>query len=163
MPNSALRAERDHDRNICSAPDCATRSFPGAPWPICPTHLRQVYEFARPIVDLRLQGHLPTPATEPVPVDETGWVYFIQRGDRVKIGWTGWPANRFKQLRPDAVLALVQGSRRDEALAHALFEHLRVDGEWFRVADDLLQFAHDLRTRSMPGHGQPAGCERIGV
>jgi T5orf172 domain len=146
MPSNGLRSERDHDRTACSAPSCSTPTFPGAPWPVCPTHLREVYEFAHAVVELRAPARALLPDTRPTPRrdPETGWVYFIRKGDRVKIGWTDYPDGRFKQLQPDEVLAVVHGNRATERMAHAAFATLRIEGEWFRAEPSLVDYARHI-------------------
>lgn len=85
-----------------------------------------------------------------------GWTYVVRLANgNVKIGTTNRPKEKNKMLRltnlsgkdnentPVQVLALMQGGESREALAHGLWDHLRVQGamEQFHPAPDLLQWA----------------------
>jgi hypothetical protein len=74
----------------------------------------------------------------------TGHVYFIQLGNRIKIGHSIDVRRRLTEVPHEQVLATVPGSPRDEARCHAAFKHLRTSGEWFRAEPDLLEFIADL-------------------
>lgn len=78
-------------------------------------------------------------------------VYYIRRGALIKIGTTTRPANRFKDLVPDAILAFEPGDRRVETARHQQFEHLRKGGEYFTPGRPLTQ--HIERLRGL--HGEP--------
>ena len=64
-------------------------------------------------------------------------VYYIRRGDSIKIGWTADPVQRFKDLMPDQILAFEPGDVEQETLRHRQFDHLRQHGEHFRRAPEL--------------------------
>lgn len=80
-----------------------------------------------------------------------GGVYFaaIPGLERVKIGTAIDIARRLGELRynvPDLVLlAHVPGGRAEEAEMHRRFAPLRVEGEWFKLEDDLLDHIRMLR------------------
>lgn len=116
-----------------------------APVPLCGEHLRIAFAY----VMLRAENvsDTPLPLLPPPPVVDVpeGWVYFIRKGGLVKIGWSSQPSVRFKQLRPDEVLATMPGSMRDERDLHGAFSHLREHGEWFRPEPDLLAFIDGLK------------------
>lgn len=61
-------------------------------------------------------------------------VYYIRRGDLIKIGTTTSPAARFRSLMPDEILAWEKGGRREEAARHEQFHASRVarKSEYFR-------------------------------
>lgn len=76
----------------------------------------------------------------------TSYIYAIQFGDYVKIGTTGDPAARMRQLpggtkMPDDLdpgcqkrpLMAVPGDYETERLLHSLMDAHRVAGEWFRL------------------------------
>ena len=76
---------------------------------------------------------------------DTGYVYFIQRGDAIKIGFSVQPERRMENLQsshhlPLQLLGTVPASVVDEMAVHARFAHLRIRGEWFRSDRDLIQF-----------------------
>lgn len=68
-----------------------------------------------------------------------GVVYYIRRGDYVKIGTTTRLRNRMRDLMPDEVLAVEPGSYSLEGALHAQFaaSRLRPSCEYFRLTDDL--------------------------
>jgi hypothetical protein len=83
--------------------------------------------------------------------DSSSIVYYIRRGDLVKIGTTTGPAVRFRDLMPDEILAIEPGGEDLEVARHRQFDHLRYRGEYFRAAPELLEHAHQLRRL----HGAP--------
>ena len=75
----------------------------------------------------------------------SGVVYFIEGGDFIKIGFTRSPAARSKHLMTDSpyepkVLHLEPGTYKTEKLFHRQFAHLRIRGEWFRKAPEILEY-----------------------
>ena len=127
---------------ICTTPGC-TLSIPSdAPVPLCLPHMQQAMAYclirAENVSDSVGLRHGIDRRAQP------GWVYFIRKADLVKIGWTSHPERRFKELRPDEVLAKVPGTLRDEQRCHVAFKHLREHGEWFRMEADLLDFIGSL-------------------
>src|SRR5690349_15381919 len=54
-------------------------------------------------------------------------VYYIRRGDLIKIGTTATPQRRFKALMPDEILAFEPGGVDQEAARHRQFHTARVD------------------------------------
>lgn len=78
-------------------------------------------------------------------------VYYIRRGDLIKIGTTVDPRQRFSDLLPDEILAVEPGSFPDERRRHRQFHHLRCAGEHFRDSPELRD--HIQRIRSL--HGDP--------
>lgn len=81
-------------------------------------------------------------------------VYYIRRGDLIKIGFTEDPAQRFSALLPDEILAFEPGGRNEETFRHRQFDHLRGRGENFRQAPELLE--HIRSVREMYGNPDPA-------
>lgn len=75
---------------------------------------------------------------KPVVAGKAGYVYFLVQEDRVKIGFTTRPGQRFATLqngsavKPDAILT-VPGTRWDEKRLHNRFAPFRMEGEWFRL------------------------------
>jgi hypothetical protein len=74
-------------------------------------------------------------------------VYFIQspNGGPIKIGTTKQLKTRLWSLSKEAgerlrVLAVMEGHCPEERLIHRCFAHLRVSGEWFTPAVELLAF-----------------------
>lgn len=74
-----------------------------------------------------------------------GHVYFIEAGDFIKIGYTQSPLARVIKMMTDSpfelkVLHLEDGTFKQEKNYHRHFAPLRVRGEWFRKAPELLEF-----------------------
>jgi hypothetical protein len=78
-------------------------------------------------------------------------VYYIRRGDLIKIGTTADPVMRFGDLMPDEILAFEPGDAEQETLRHRQFDHLRCHGEHFRSAPELLEHIRQIRHL----HGDP--------
>lgn len=80
-------------------------------------------------------------------------VYYLRRGDHIKIGYTTDLARRMKVLRPDELLAVEPGNLSLEMGRHHQFASSQVehpDGhEWFDPTPDLL--VHIERMRSVYG------------
>lgn len=76
---------------------------------------------------------------------ENGIVYYIActETNRVKIGFTaGDPMDRLRALRTGApthirLMAMHWGTQKEERKLHKKFDHLRLHGEWFAMAEDL--------------------------
>lgn len=65
-----------------------------------------------------------------------GFVYAIEAGDAVKIGWSANPPQRLSKLRSDnplrpELIGVVAGSKDDEHELHVLLVHYRRHGDWF--------------------------------
>ncbi|MFE2710604.1 hypothetical protein ACFXKI_01085 [Streptomyces mirabilis] len=86
--------------------------------------------------------------------ESTGIVYYILRGDFIKIGTTTRPTSRFDTLMPDAVLATEPGDVELEKKRHEQFAATRemtVGREYFRPEAALINLIHRLRGE----HGIP--------
>lgn len=87
----------------------------------------------------------PAPAGEIKPFyrpAKKGWIYFIQAGDFVKIGYATNIKVRIKGLETGSPVELVllrqeRGNMDDEARYHKQFADLHVRGEWFRYEGSL--------------------------
>jgi hypothetical protein len=66
-------------------------------------------------------------------------VYFVQLGDRVKIGYTEHPKQRFAGLPHEKVIGIVKGTRVDEKGWHVMLADYQVVGEWFVADPELLE------------------------
>jgi hypothetical protein len=70
----------------------------------------------------------------------TGWVYFIQCGGFIKIGFSGDPLFRLRALQkanplPLRLVATQRGERDLERKIHRHFRQARREGEWFKFTD----------------------------
>lgn len=86
---------------------------------------------------------------EPAKVQHLCWVYFMQAGDAIKIGYSTDPQSRLtshKTSNPDAkFIACVPGSRTDEQSLHRKFVYHRLQGEWFRLVPEIVAYALRLQ------------------
>lgn len=76
--------------------------------------------------------------------------YFVRAGDAIKIGSANDFKSRLRALQtareaPLEVLAVVPSSAADEFQTHQRFAHLRLKGEWFKAAPELLSFIEGLK------------------
>lgn len=79
-----------------------------------------------------------------------GYVYFIESGHQVKIGYSANPWSRVKDIRseehPEPVLiASFKATIQEEKLVHALFEGDRNQGEWFTGTTVLLLLGSNIK------------------
>lgn len=125
----------------CCIPDCAVTVYEGAPLPICARHylvIARDYEaqlFRSPSRDAPMP-EVDTPARRE-------YVYFIRFRDAIKIGVSHDVPRRLKELPWGEVLAVVPGSHWLERDWHRRFAGQRINGEWFKVTDGLLEAIKD--------------------
>ncbi len=158
------------DEDRCAADGCASPPVSEAPVPLCAAHLELVAEWAGlrgGVTDL-----LPSPClvcgsrlgvrypsgwlcaicewrfgevpddVGPVRVDV---VYYLRRGDRIKIGTTANPRQRFAAIPHDEVLAFERGDRTREQARHREFAAARLGtSEWFAASPEVLDHAAAL-------------------
>ncbi|MGK9148976.1 GIY-YIG nuclease family protein [Plantibacter flavus] len=86
------------------------------------------------VCDWRL-GDLPDDDLAPPRVDV---VYYLRHGDRIKIGTTTNPRQRFAAIWHDELLALERGDRHVERARHEQFATERLErSEWFTASSRL--------------------------
>jgi hypothetical protein len=78
-------------------------------------------------------------------------VYFADAGGQIKIGWSKKVSARLAQLQtgsavPIKLLATTPGGLALERRLHKQFHHLRLSGEWFLAAPELLDHIASLAT-----------------
>jgi hypothetical protein len=85
---------------------------------------------------------------EPPPLAED-YVYFIDDGERIKIGRAQDPLQRMQALQTgigkELALLLAIPNGNLEGLLHQKFAGLRVRGEWFRKEEPLLGFIEEKK------------------
>lgn len=87
-------------------------------------------------------GEVPDDDLAPPRVDV---VYFLRFGDRVKIGTTGNPKQRFAAIRHEDLLALEPGDRRVERRRHEQFADDRLGtSEWFALSPAIAAHVREL-------------------
>lgn len=99
-------------------------------------------------------GPPPRPPGNHSPERRQGsFLYFVLAGESVKIGYStsfvGRAADAASSVpAPPTIAVVVPGSRKDEAALHKLFAPDRLQGEWFRATNKLLDFmARCVRAR----------------
>jgi hypothetical protein len=138
----------------CCWPDCGATAWEQLLVPLCLEHTMAIWNGVNEALRARMA---PLEEAEPPPVEPV--VYFIQVGDRIKIGTTTGLRGRLESVRTFApqepkVLLAVPGGLAEERQMHALFAEERVRGEWFRPSERLLQFIaerRDLDVRHVEG------------
>ncbi|BDZ45205.1 GIY-YIG nuclease family protein [Naasia aerilata] len=160
--SSKVRAPDDPG---CSIRDCARPVAPDAPLELCELHLSVAGDWAlrsEGVADL-----LPTPCRacgsrvgvrypsgwlcgicewrlgevldHELPRPRVDVVYYLRYADRVKIGTTGNPRQRFGRIWHDELLAFERGGRALEQRRHGEFAADRVGGEWFRLSPEVVR------------------------
>lgn len=87
-------------------------------------------------------GELPD---RDLPAPRVDVVYYLRHGDRVKIGTTANPRQRFAAIWHEEVLAFERGDRRLERRRHEQFAAARFAGsEWFRLTPAIAAHAEVL-------------------
>jgi uncharacterized protein YutD len=83
-----------------------------------------------------------------------GFVYFIQgeNGGAIKIGYSKDPEVRLKTLQtsyPDIlkVLCLIPGNANTESKYHKAFEHLKLNGEWYKPDKEIFDEIEKLKAK----------------
>lgn len=91
-----------------------------------------------------------------------GYTYFVRRGSAIKIGHSAIPKQRIMALQtgfPERLeaLAIIPNGIISEPAAHQKFAHLRIGGEWFRAAPELLYFISQVKAEAdkMPKRKMP--------
>lgn len=112
---------------------CTNRAPQDAPAPLCVEHLAAAYLYVRDLIEAARMTTATGPTRQSV-------VYFIQRGDRIKIGYSTNLTTRLRALKGDRVLLALPGSRAHESALHELFKAHRIEGEWFRPATEIMEF-----------------------
>lgn len=115
--------------------------------PFCWQHARKIYIEVRDSIEAT-RHFMMQQANKVIEAEQQrqGYVYFIQFQQQVKIGFSTQPQVRIASLPHDRVIAVIEGTMRDEKRCHAAFDHLRTVGEWFKAAPDLVKFAESLNS-----------------
>jgi hypothetical protein len=93
------------------------------------------------------------PPTGALVAASVGHVYFIAGGDLIKIGFSRAPRVRFAKMQIECPVELTllhfePGTLELERALHRQFAGLRVRGEWFRKASELLAFIEQRKTEA---------------
>lgn len=155
----------------CCIPGCQATELDDAPLPLCETHLAVAAEWSSRTQGVT--DALPSPCLacgSPIGMHyPSGWVcavcewrygdvpeddvapprvdvvYYLRHGDRVKIGTTANPRQRFAAIWHEEVMAFERGDRRLERRRHEQFAADRFGGsEWFRLTSAIAEHADIL-------------------
>lgn len=161
----------------CAIPGCEKTEAVDAPLPLCETHLAIAADWGsrtQGVIDL-----LPSPCLacgSQVGIRyASGWVctvcewrygevpdsdvasprvdvvYYLRYGDRVKIGTTANPRQRFGAIWHEEVLAFERGDRRLEHRRHEQFAGDRFTGsEWFHLTGAIAEHVDIVAGRRDP-------------
>ncbi|MET3565984.1 hypothetical protein ABIC47_001469 [Leifsonia sp. 563] len=151
---------------------CESPAYAGASIRLCLTHLLEAHDLVD--AEFGVTDVLPSPCVfcgsrlgvrypsgwlcavcewrvgEPPPegavASRVDVVYYLRFRDRIKIGTTANPTQRFAALPHDEVLAFERGDRTVEHRRHEQFAHLRIPGtEWFETDPALLAHVELVR------------------
>lgn len=81
----------------------------------------------------------PTPMSPEEVEKNFGWVYYLQVGDMIKIGFSTRPEKRLAQYPPGSrLIAIRRGTRKMERAEHIRYDkHLSDGREWFKYSEEL--------------------------
>lgn len=135
---------RPEDRvGKCAWTECDQTYTTRYPVTLCHTHVLLIWSLVDE--DARKTGQVVNPppaATEKLAadLDALGWIYYVQVGDKIKIGYTKDLQRRIAQYPPDSVLLAARpGTIRDERTTHSLLSARRAAGrEWYLIHDEVL-------------------------
>lgn len=142
-------------RDICCAHGCRADSvFVSREVPLCERHSIRAYGHIIEFIRLHGQNRPPRPMDERIPgvlgiplVEKTWHVYYVQFGDRVKIGVTSNLVRRLDELPWDKLLTVEKGDREVEQERHKQFASDRVNGEWFRMSNEIVRHINSVIER----------------
>lgn len=145
--------EATHRRRIRASFEAGKCIWPACYHPVSAIYLRQrflcddhVEEVARSAKhpqkshgDLAEQFDAPAREAAEVAAAHPGWIYYLRLDGHYKIGWAKRLEQRLKAYSPGGVvLAVHEGSRKDEAALHRRFAHLTSAGrEWYPLVPDI--------------------------
>ena len=121
-------------------------------------HLREIRRWREEArEDMLADAKVHALNTPKLPRSPNGWcyLYFARAGDAVKIGVAVEPESRLRNLRSGhhqeiILLAAIPAHAALERAVHERFANLRLEGEWFRLSDELAEFIHQVRDGRNP-------------
>lgn len=125
---------------------CGEEVPKGAPVDLCRIHLISAYRFMQ---EELTTTERPTTFRGMRPIVDgsrrLSVVYYLRFRDRVKIGTTSDLRHRLIAIPHDEIMALEPGDMSLERSRHQQFAAHRVHGEWFRLADPLVEHMRQLK------------------
>lgn len=111
-----------------------------------PTAVRKQLDYLRGLGLLEPFASIPWIAGRP-----EGLVYFIQSvdGGPIKIGTSVDPRKRLREIQTShpsrlQIVGLIEGGIARERELHQTFAHLRLEGEWFALGPELIDFIYKI-------------------
>lgn len=149
---NAPHIKTDTDSFVCVFKGCQDKPNPELSAPLCMEHAKKLTvqvmlltsNTIRPITGKMNNRAIDRLAPKRERASKPGLVYFVQFGDRIKIGYTTNLDRRMEAVPNDKILALVAGSMADERKYHAKFDDIRITGEWFANDPRLTDFIKTL-------------------
>lgn len=98
-------------------------------------------------------------------------VYFLQTDHYVKIGFSETPQKRISSIQVSLptklrVLMIIKGGRKLEKQLHKRFAHLRSNGEWFKINEEIEDYLAEMEDQDLKwdfGYGDPKKNELMPV
>lgn len=138
---------------------CGAEIPSGAPVTLCGPHLIQAYQFCVDSLEIAGKSATPAPADLARPAESRvsfDVVYYVERGNLIKIGTTSNLVRRMLELQPDRILAVEPGGLHLERQRHRQFQDAAVlvqrGREHFHRTEPLLEHIGVVVTK----HGRPA-------
>lgn len=99
--------------------------------------------------DLKVPRRNIQPVATTVATVPPGRIYFATDGQAIKIGYSGAPKERLRDLQTAhhqtlKLLGTVPATPDDELAVQKKFGHLHVRGEWFRSDPELLTYIEEV-------------------
>lgn len=126
----------------CNHPDCEARPQDRFDFPLalCRQHLVNVLTRSAELIRV-----MAGPTNRLKEENKPPIVYYLQFGDRIKIGTTINLRRRLGEIPHDRVLATEPGGHSVETKRHKQFGAERITGEWFEPSERLLTHIRELR------------------
>ena len=150
---------------------CGREAAIELPWGgVCHRHIDDLEQFFRERIQRRFLDRCGIVPDEYLAPDELAArkraqrrakvVYYVRQGDYIKIGYASNLRQRIRGISesrntrpadletgPVELLATHLGGVEAESAMHELFKHLRVSGEWFQAAPELLDHIARVNAR----------------
>jgi len=83
------------------------------------------------------------------------FVYFVQYGDRIKVGYSKNPKGRLQTLKSSnggemIPIAVLPGTRQQEKLIHERFREYSICGEWYHDCAEIRRQIEEYRVEGLP-------------
>jgi len=96
--------------------------------------------------------------------NNTSYVYFVQNlfTGNIKIGRSMYPETRFKELQTGndcklSLMAFCEEYYHKESKLHKQFSNYRLNGEWFKYNENLINLINNIRSANLLKYGKEVG------